>query len=105
MRDLKSSNREAELTAIPRIGSGDLLGHWSICKQLNIKMKTENYEHEDLIPECIEVIKTEQRASVSLLQRRLRLGYIRAASIMDELEKRGIVGPTKGAEPRDILIR
>ena len=53
-------------------------------------MKTENYEHEDLIPECIEIIKTEQRASVSLLQRRLRLGYIRAASIMDELEKRGI---------------
>jgi DNA segregation ATPase FtsK/SpoIIIE, S-DNA-T family len=67
-------------------------------------MKTENYEHEDLIPECIEIIKTEQRASVSLLQRRLRLGYIRAASIMDEIEKRGIVGPSKGAEPRDILI-
>ena len=67
-------------------------------------MKTENYEHEDLIPECIEIIKIEQRASVSLLQRRLRLGYIRAANIMDELEKRGIVGPTKGAEPRDILM-
>jgi hypothetical protein len=41
---------------------------------------------------------------VSLLQRRLRLGYGRAARIMDELENRGIVGPYKGAEPRDILI-
>jgi S-DNA-T family DNA segregation ATPase FtsK/SpoIIIE len=41
---------------------------------------------------------------VSLLQRRLRLGYTRAARIMDELEDRGIVGPSKGAEPRDILI-
>jgi S-DNA-T family DNA segregation ATPase FtsK/SpoIIIE len=41
---------------------------------------------------------------VSLLQRRLRLGYTRAARIMDELEGRGIVGPSKGAEPRDILI-
>ena len=39
-----------------------------------------------------------------LMQRRLRLGYTRAARIMDELEQRGIVGPNKGAEPRDILI-
>ena len=103
MTPQETSNCQPQRVGV--IGSGDLLGHWSICKQLNIKMKTENYEHEDLIPECIEIIKTEQRASVSLLQRRLRLGYIRAASIMDELEKRGIVGPEKGAEPRDILIR
>ena len=61
-------------------------------------------EDEDIIQQCIEVIRSEQKASVSLLQRRLRLGYTRAARIMDELENRGIVGPSKGAEPRDILI-
>jgi S-DNA-T family DNA segregation ATPase FtsK/SpoIIIE len=61
-------------------------------------------EDEELIQQCIEVIRSEQKASVSLLQRRLRLGYGRAARIMDELERRGIVGPSKGAEPRDILI-
>src|SRR5207248_8919564 len=61
-------------------------------------------EDEELIQECIEVIRSEQKASVSLLQRRLRLGYTRAARIMDELQNRGIVGPSKGAEPRDILI-
>jgi S-DNA-T family DNA segregation ATPase FtsK/SpoIIIE len=61
-------------------------------------------EDEGLIQQCIEVIRSEQKASVSLLQRRLRLGYTRAARIMDELESRGIVGPGKGAEPRDILI-
>jgi DNA segregation ATPase FtsK/SpoIIIE, S-DNA-T family len=61
-------------------------------------------EDEELIQQCIEVIRSEQKASVSLLQRRLRLGYTRAARIMDELEDRGIVGPSKGAEPRDILI-
>jgi S-DNA-T family DNA segregation ATPase FtsK/SpoIIIE len=61
-------------------------------------------EDEDLIQQCVEVIRSEQKASVSLLQRRLRLGYTRAARIMDELENRGIVGPSKGAEPRDILI-
>ena len=61
-------------------------------------------EDEELIQQCIEVIRSEQKASVSLMQRRLRLGYTRAARIMDELEDRGIVGPSKGAEPRDILI-
>jgi S-DNA-T family DNA segregation ATPase FtsK/SpoIIIE len=61
-------------------------------------------EDEEIIQQCIEVIRSEQKASVSLLQRRLRLGYTRAARIMDELENRGIVGPSKGAEPRDILL-
>jgi S-DNA-T family DNA segregation ATPase FtsK/SpoIIIE len=61
-------------------------------------------EDEELIQQCIEVIRSEQKASASLLQRRLRLGYTRAARILDELENRGIVGPSKGAEPRDILI-
>jgi S-DNA-T family DNA segregation ATPase FtsK/SpoIIIE len=61
-------------------------------------------EDQELIEQCIEVIRSEQKASVSLLQRRLRLGYGRAARIMDELENRGLVGPSKGAEPRDILI-
>jgi S-DNA-T family DNA segregation ATPase FtsK/SpoIIIE len=61
-------------------------------------------EDERIIEQCIEVIRSEQKASVSLLQRRLKLGYGRAARIMDELENRGVVGPSKGAEPRDILI-
>ena len=61
-------------------------------------------EDEEMIQNCIEVIRSEQKASVSLLQRRLKLGYGRAARIMDELENRGIVGPSNGAEPREILI-
>ena len=59
---------------------------------------------EELVERCIEVIRSEQKASVSLLQRRLRLGYTRAARIMDQLEDLGIVGPAKGAEPREILV-
>ena len=61
-------------------------------------------EDEEIIQNCIEVIRSEQKASVSLLQRRLKLGYGRAARIMDEIENRGIVGPSNGAEPREILI-
>jgi DNA segregation ATPase FtsK/SpoIIIE, S-DNA-T family len=70
----------------------------------NFDNESECDEDEELIQQCIEVIRSEQKASVSLMQRRLRLGYTRAARIMDELENRGIVGPSKGAEPRDILI-
>ena len=61
-------------------------------------------EDEELIQQCIEVIRTGKKASVSLMQRRLKLGYTRAARIMDELEDRGLVGPSRGAEPREILF-
>ena len=61
-------------------------------------------EDEEIIQKCIDVIRVEQKASVSLMQRRLRLGYTRAARIMDELEDRGLVGPNRGAEPREILF-
>ena len=61
-------------------------------------------EDEELVDQAIEVIRQTNRASVSILQRRLRIGYTRAARIMDLLEERGLVGPNKGAEPRDILM-
>lgn len=61
-------------------------------------------EDEKLVDQAVEVIRQTNRASVSVLQRRLRIGYTRAARIMDLLEERGMVGPNKGAEPRDILV-
>ena len=66
-------------------------------------MSEDDEEDEALVEQSIEVIRQTNRASVSILQRRLRIGYTRAARIMDLLEERGIVGPNKGAEPRDIL--
>ncbi|NWK56828.1 DNA translocase FtsK [Verrucomicrobiaceae bacterium N1E253] len=59
---------------------------------------------EEIIEKCLEVIRQEKKASTSLLQRRLRLGYTRAARMMDILEDRGIIGPGDGARPREILI-
>ncbi len=61
-------------------------------------------EDEDLVDKCIEVMRQEKKASTSLFQRRLRLGYTRAARILDILESRGYVGPGEGAKPRDILV-
>ena len=62
-------------------------------------------EDEEVIIKCMEVILTENKASTSLLQRRLRLGYTKAARMMDIMEGRGIIGPADGAKPREILMR
>ena len=60
---------------------------------------------EELITKCIDVARQEQKCSTSLLQRRLRLGYTRAARMVDILEQRGIVGPGDGAKPREVFIK
>jgi len=57
-----------------------------------------------LIYECFDVIRQERKASTSNLQRRLRLGYNRAAYVIDYLERIGVLGPADGAKPREILV-
>ena len=61
-------------------------------------------EDDELIQKSLQILQSEGKASVSLIQRRLRIGYTRAARIMDQLEDMGIVGPKNGAEPREILV-
>ena len=61
-------------------------------------------EEEDLVDRCLEIIRQEKKASTSMLQRRLRLGYTRAARVVDILEQRGILGPKDGAKDREILV-
>ncbi len=59
---------------------------------------------DEMLPAAVDVILETGQASVSLLQRRLKLGYARAARIVDEMEERGIVGPFQGSKPRTILV-
>ena len=61
-------------------------------------------EADELLPAAIDVVMETGQASVSMLQRRLKLGYSRAARIVDEMETRGIVGPFEGSKPRQLLI-
>ena len=61
-------------------------------------------EDEDLLRQAMEIISSERKASTSYLQRRLRIGYNRAATLMEQLEERGIVGPENGSSPREILV-
>ena len=66
--------------------------------------KHEIVEYTDAeLDEAIALVKAENKCSVSLLQRRLKIGYHKAATLVDELEKRGIVGPYQGGSPREVL--
>lgn len=60
--------------------------------------------YDELLPQAVDVIFDTKQASVSMLQRRLKLGYARAARIVDQMEELGIVGPFEGSKPRQVLI-
>ena len=64
----------------------------------------EELAGDEMLPAAVDVILETGQASVSMLQRRLKLGYARAARIVDEMEEKGIVGPFQGSKPRAILI-
>jgi S-DNA-T family DNA segregation ATPase FtsK/SpoIIIE len=59
---------------------------------------------DELLPAAVDVVLETGQASVSMLQRRLKLGYSRAARLVDQMEERGIVGPFEGSKPRQVLI-
>ncbi|MBM6924764.1 DNA translocase FtsK [Pseudoflavonifractor phocaeensis] len=61
-------------------------------------------EYDELLPSAIEVVVETGMASVSMLQRRLKLGYSRAARLVDQMEEKGVVGPFEGSKPRQLLI-
>ena len=80
--------------------------------EMQVKEKIENTapelpandEDDELVAQAVEIIRQTRRASTSSLQRRLRIGYNKAARLMDALEERGVVGPPQGSDPREILI-
>lgn len=80
-----------EVTKMVEKGKGTLAG--------------EPAEKDEFFQEAIRLICADGRASASLLQRRLKVGYARAARILDQLEQAGIVGPAEGSKPRELLIK
>jgi S-DNA-T family DNA segregation ATPase FtsK/SpoIIIE len=62
------------------------------------------WDDEELIQQAIEIIQQTRKASITLLQRRLKIWFARAARLMDQLEERWIVWPQEGSKPREILI-
>ena len=78
-------------------------------EEMNATTMVESNEKEDyddpLYNEIVEFVVTQGKASASLLQRRFRLGYNRAARCIDLLEERGIIGPVNGSKPREVLVK
>jgi len=70
----------------------------------NVKEETFNDEEDEFLQDAIEYLVEREKASVSNLQRRFRIGYNRASRLMEDLENRGIVGPEDGAKPRKVLM-
>ncbi len=68
-------------------------------------MTTQGGSKDELFEEAVRTVCQYDRASASLLQRRLRIGYARAARLLDELETAGIIGPGEGSKPRDVLVK
>ena len=70
------------------------------------EVTTQDEEYDDpLYNDIVEFVVTTGKASASLLQRRFKLGYNRAARIIDLLEERGIIGPQNGSKPREVLVK
>jgi S-DNA-T family DNA segregation ATPase FtsK/SpoIIIE len=80
-----------EVTSMPKPGSVTVPG--------------TSEEVDQLFREAVEVVCQYDRASASLLQRRLSVGYARAARILDQLQSAGVVSPPEGSKPREVLIR
>jgi S-DNA-T family DNA segregation ATPase FtsK/SpoIIIE len=90
-----------------------LISHWQKTVEAStdappwekLLIEPEENEDEGLIEKAVSIVRQSQRASASLLQRRLRIGYPRAARLLDQLEERGVVGPSQGGgKERDVLL-
>jgi S-DNA-T family DNA segregation ATPase FtsK/SpoIIIE len=71
---------------------------------INFEEFAESSEEDEMYDEAVEVVREAQKASASLLQRRLAIGYARAARLLDIMEEKGVVGPGDGAKPREVFI-
>ena len=92
------SNAEATGTKSGKGSSGSSSGG------NNASVEGSADEADELLPAAIEIVVETGMASVSMLQRRLKLGYSRAARLVDQMEERGIVGQFEGSKPRQVLI-
>jgi S-DNA-T family DNA segregation ATPase FtsK/SpoIIIE len=77
----------------------------NILDEIAVDNEMHNRDDDELLPTAIELVIDSGQASISMLQRRLRIGYARAARIIDEMERRGVIGGFGGSKPRQVLIK
>lgn len=97
---------EEEINKLVEYLKGQCIAQYEekVVGEINNSFKQSNNESDELLPNAIDIVIDEGQASISLLQRRLKIGYARAARIIDEMEERGVVGGYEGSKPRKVLI-
>jgi len=110
MRAQGTMTSDDEIRNIVEFWKNQAVPHYELAIKEKIESTAPELPEQDeqkdmgLLDQAVEIIRQTRRASTSSLQRRLRIGYTRAARLMDNLEERGIVGPPNGSDPREILI-
>jgi S-DNA-T family DNA segregation ATPase FtsK/SpoIIIE len=102
LKFIRENNKapEQDIVGDVHIEDGSLVG----AKMLSFENYGKDDDEDELYEEAVEVIRQAGKASTSFLQRRLKVGYARAARLIDMMEERGVVGPGEGAKPRDVLL-
>ncbi|MBE6064337.1 DNA translocase FtsK [Clostridium cochlearium] len=95
---------EKVVTFIKEQQCGEIEYEDSIIDEINTSIEINNEDRDELLEEAIKIVVEVDQASTSLLQRKLRIGYNRAARIMDQMEERGIISQRDGSKPRQVLI-
>jgi len=103
-KEIERVTNRVKLTSAPDFNDEVVSTRMAGQKLNGIPDSSAGNSEDSLYEEAITVIKENRKASASLLQRRLKVGYARAARLLDILEENGVVGPSNGAKPRKILI-
>ncbi|WP_188540757.1 FtsK/SpoIIIE family DNA translocase [Paenibacillus segetis] len=98
------SDQEVEAIVGYVRGQGQAEYDESLVPEVDEEVQQEEEVMDELYDQAVQIILEAKQASVSLLQRRMRVGYTRAARLIDSMEARGIVGPYEGSKPREVLI-
>src|SRR5690625_780736 len=98
------SDQEVESVVQFAKNQGEAEYREELVPEIDDSMETHVEQEDELYGKAIQIVVEAKQASVSLLQRRMRIGYTRAARLIDAMEASGIVGPYEGSKPREVLI-
>ena len=82
----------------------DVIEHMENAELNDAEREEASEEYDELLPKAIEIVIDAGQASISMLQRKMKIGYARAGRLIDDMAARGIVSPSEGAKPREVLM-
>ncbi|WP_331489707.1 DNA translocase FtsK [Tepidibacter hydrothermalis] len=99
-----SDDEVEEVVSFVKNQVGEVKYTEDIIENINKGINVESSDVDDLLSDAIELVINSNQASASMLQRKFRIGYNRAARLIDQMEERGLIGPSEGSKPRKVLV-